>query len=517
MDARQADGMRERPPLSECEIKLDAPRPLLREAARRLGLLDAPARSLRAVYYDAPDRALEQARMSLRARSAEGAWTTTFKWPRKGDGLFVHGEAEAQGSPPQGNAAPDLSALDPQALSLLENVTDAQALAPRFETRVRRRVALIEREGARIEAAFDEGFLLVGKRRAPIAEIELEWISGPPQGLYALAREIVDAGLRIAPLAKSARGYLLAAGETPAPVRASPLALDADMRAEDALAGVVETTLAQFLANMPALAGAHSMEAAHQMRVALRRLRAGLALFDKRAPEAGLRRFRQEAGELARALGPARDWDVFLAGLEDAPFAAADAEYGLIALRARAMRRRAQAHGEARAVAQSAQASIFALDLQAFAAARGWRADPQGALWRDESARAFALARLAELDKRARKRGKGLRRLDAAGRHRLRIALKNLRYAAEFFAPALAPDDLRPLLKPTTRLLDMLGAAKDAVAAARLAASLGRKAGPHLARAIGLAQGWSLRAAGAGDERLRKRFAKLHAAPRPWS
>lgn len=517
MDARQAEEMRERPPLSECEIKLNGPRPLLREAARRLGLLDAPARSLRAVYYDAPDRALEQARMSLRVRSAEGAWTTTFKWPLAGDGLFVHREAEAQGSPPQGDAAPDLSALDPQALSALESAVDAQALAPRFETRMRRRAALIEREGARIEAAFDEGFLLAGDERAPIAEIELEWISGPPQGLYALARELVDAGLRIAPLAKSARGYLLAAGETPAPVRASPLALDTDASAQDALVALIDNALGQFLANAPAIEGAHAEEAVHQMRVALRRLRAGLALFDKRAPDSGLRRFRQEAGELARALGPARDWDVFLAGLEAIPFAAAGAESGLFALRARAMRRRAQAHGQARALARGAQASIFALDLQAFAAARGWRADPHGALWRDEGARGFALARLAALDKRARKRGKGLRRLDAAGRHRLRIALKNLRYAAEFFAPALAPDDLRPLLKPTTRLLDLLGAANDAAAGARLAASLGSKGGPHLARAVGLTQGWALRAAATDDERLRALFAKLRAAPRPWA
>jgi inorganic triphosphatase YgiF len=501
----------------ECEIKLEGPPSALRAAAQRLGLADAPARAMRAIYYDTPERALEQARVSLRARRAGGGWTTTLKWPQPGEGIFSHGETEAPGGAPQGDAPPALDALDAPARQALREIADEGALAPRFETRVRRRTKMLEREGARIEAALDAGSIAAGARRARIAEIELEWKGGPPEGFYVLARELIEAGLRIAPLAKSARGYLLAADEEPREARAAPPPLSARSSAEDALIALVEGALAQFVMSLPALRTAYAAEAVHQMRVALRRLRAGLALFDRLAPDAGLRRFRDDAQRLARALGPARELDVFLEGLREEPFAAAGAQAGLKDLRARASRKRTQAHAQARALAQGAQASLFVIDLQAFAAARGWRADPLAQDWARENARAFARQRLADLDKRAHKRGGKLRKLDPPRRHRLRIALKTLRYAAEMFEPAFAPDDLRGVLKPATRLLERLGRYNDAVAAAARARSLGAGAQGELARAIGVAQGWALHDAHAGDDSLRKAFKRFRDAPRPWA
>src|SRR5690606_7279388 len=45
----------------------------------------------------------------------------------------------------------------------------------------------------------------------------------------------------------------------------------------------------------------------------------------------------------------------------------------------------------------------------------------------------FAAEALERLNRRVRRGGRRLDRLDAAGRHRLRIRVKRLRYAAEFF------------------------------------------------------------------------------------
>lgn len=507
----------------ECEIRLQGPPQAMRAAAQKLGLADAPGQLMRAIYYDTQDCALERARIALRVRRAGHDWTATLKWPRAGDGAFSRGEAEAPARKPDASGPPDLSALDANARDLLQACAGDAPLAPRFETHVRRRACMIERDATRIEAALDSGAILAGDQRARIAEIELEWKAGPPAGLYALARELVELGLRLAPRAKSERGGDLAAGRAPAPARATPVTISPeattrDASAEDALLALVENGLSHFLGAHAALAGEQAAESVHQMRVALRRLRAALRLFERLAPDSGLGPLRAEAGRLASALGPARELDVFLEGLDAGAFEAAQAEAGLQDLRARAQRRRDRAHRDARALlAHEPAASLFTLDLQAFAAARGWRGDPVGAAWAGAPARELAATALAALDRRACKRGKRLRALDAPARHELRIALKNLRYAAEMFASLYAPEDMRAFLKRISRLQEDLGVYNDAVCAAALAQSLSAGLGAQGARAAGVAQGWSLRGAHAADDDLRKAFRRFRDAARPWA
>ena len=445
-----------------------------------------------------------------------------MKWPQTGEGAFSRGEAEAPARAPDALGPPDVSGLDAQARDLLQACAGDAPLAPRFETHVRRRARMIERDATRIEAAWDAGAILAGGRRAPIAEIELEWKGGPPAGLYALARELVGCGLRLSARTKSQRGAELAAGRAPSPARATPITIATDAHgqppsAEDALLALVENALAHFLGAQGALAGPEAAESVHQMRVALRRLRAGLRLFERLGPDSGLGPFRAEAGRLASALGPARELDVFLEGLDAALFELAEASEGFEALRARAARKRDRAHRDVRALAHGPAASLFALDLQAFAAARGWRADPAGAAWADRAARDLAASALAALDKRACKRGKHLRALDALARHELRIALKNLRYASEIFACLFAPEDMRAFLKRISRLQEDLGVYNDAVCACALAHGLSAGLGPQGARAAGVAQGWSLRGAHAADDDLRKAFRRFRDAPRPWA
>jgi CHAD domain-containing protein len=92
-------------------------------------------------------------------------------------------------------------------------------------------------------------------------------------------------------------------------------------------------------------------------------------------------------------------------------------------------------------------------------------------LWRDETRDApehflrpaVELARDA-LDHRlqkAKKRARHLSRLDVNERHRLRIALKKLRYAGEFFASLFPDKDVAPYLKQLSRAQDSFGAMND--------------------------------------------------------
>ena len=59
-------------------------------------------------------------------------------------------------------------------------------------------------------------------------------------------------------------------------------------------------------------------EPVHQMRVAVRRLRTALAVFRRTAPEGALDSLEKELKSVARLLGGARDWDVFLGETGDA-------------------------------------------------------------------------------------------------------------------------------------------------------------------------------------------------------
>jgi len=61
---------------------------------------------------------------------------------------------------------------------------------PVFETRVRRTVGPVRRNGSRIEVALDEGEIRAGRRSAPISEVELEFKGGDAGEVFELAREL---------------------------------------------------------------------------------------------------------------------------------------------------------------------------------------------------------------------------------------------------------------------------------------------------------------------------------------
>ena len=141
--------------------------------------------------------------------------------------------------------------------------------------------------------------------------------------------------------------------------------------------------------------------------------------------------------------------------------------------------------------------------------------------WRDEADRAVLdrpLARLAGrlLDKRhARvlKHGRDFERLSDDRLHRLRIALKKLRYAGEFFAAQFPDGRPRPYIKAVRRLQDDLGRLNDAAVAERRLSELLRaqpESAALVALGVGAGQviGWHARARG-GSRPDQRRLARL--------
>ena len=92
----------------------------------------------------------------------------------------------------------------------------------------------------------------------------------------------------------------------------------------------------------------------------------------------------------------------------------------------------------------------------------------------DDFAREVLDGRHDKVKKRARK----LASLDSERLHRLRIAIKKLRYAAGFLRPAFASPSTKPYIEATTRLQNALGALNDRSVADQVLTDLATAARP---------------------------------------
>ncbi len=507
----------------EVELKLAAEPADLADLSRTLSARVpgsvTVSRTLVSTYFDTPDRALRRAGSILRVREDDGRFVQTLKAEDPdGTNLLARGEWED----PVADCRPDPQA--PESGSRLPEEV-AGTLCPLFVTEVDRVAIEIEpKPGTRIEAAVDRGRIRTvdGGGSEPISEIELELKEGEPTALYDLALELLEqAPLRIELRSKSERGYRLVEGADapPSAASAAPVVLGPQMTIEDALQLVGRACLAHLLRNEPA-ALADAIEGVHQMRVAMRRLRSMLSAVKKILPEAERRWVSDEVKLLTGALGLARNLDVFATEL--LPPARNDArdQPGWDELSAAAEDARADAHRRVGDEIRSPRHTATVLRLLRWFEGRGWRRAPTG---EPDKALTVAIATVAPavLDRRrrlVRKRSRHFRRLPARGRHRLRIAVKKLRYAIELLDSLYDRRDARPFIKRLKRVQDELGHANDVRVAYGLVIELGRAA-PRVepmadAGAQMLAQ--HERSLVQRDDKTRRRLQKLNKAAPFW-
>ena len=297
----------------EVEIKFDCPPDAIHAVLLRV--LHAPPRdgTLLSVYYDTPDEALTAAGASLRLRTeASGRTVQTLK---SGQGL-ARGEVEAEVSPGHLDlswpefAGPEFAGPEFAGLGLAANSPDP--LAPRFSVHVRRRSGVVEAGTSRIEAAFDEGEIRAGDRRAAVCEVELELLEGDRADLLTLMRRLVaELYVTLSLRTKSATRPDLAA-DRPWP-RAAQVALAGGITTGEALRLALLGSLAEVAGRTRTTANDPSAEAVHQMRVALRRLRSLTLVFRRRLDEAPAATVRAGLRDLSRACGEVRELDVLMA------------------------------------------------------------------------------------------------------------------------------------------------------------------------------------------------------------
>jgi CHAD domain-containing protein len=310
---------------------------------------------------------------------------------------------------------------------------------------------------------------------------------------------------------------MLKADARPVPVKAGETRIPGDASFDDAAAIVIGDTLKHFLANWPALRDDDHPEAIHQMRVALRRMRALLALFNREAPCGEFAAVRAEAKRIASALGQARECDAFAELIAAGPRLEFGKREAFVALDVTIAARREVLHEEARRLIAAPACAQFVLRLQAFLARRGWRnglgADELPRL--TQPARNFAESSLDRLRRRALKRGKGLAQMPDEARHDLRIALKNLRYAAEVFGGLFAsPHEVRAFLRPVSKLQDALGAHNDVAGALAFLDQISASDRSDTAFAAGATLGWFAGGAAVAERSLSQGWKALkNAAP----
>lgn len=509
---------------TETELKLQlAPRHVERfKRSPVLSKLACTEVTIDNVYFDTPDRLLQRHRMALRVRKIGGRWLQTLKSAGKTSGALTHrGEWETPVRAARGQGKLDLKLLSASPLpELLARQKHPAELQPVFRTRVHRTLWVIEHADATIEAALDIGEISTKGARAtlrePICEVELELKEDKGQGgaaaLIDLAIDLLDAGgkrpLALTPIARSKgeRGYQLTAQSRPTAVKASAKGFVQDITAKDtaahALRMVVAHGLAVLTANIELLLRNDDPEYVHQARVALRRVRSAIRLFDRERRDLP----QSLAGELrwfARALGEARDWDVIadetLPSLTEG--IGVDASKPLIA---RADARRRQAREKIRKAAQSARYAALVLNGERWCIT----AAPPGA----ELLLNLAAPALQRASKKLFKAARFFAALTPMRRHQVRILAKRLRYALDLFLGALPKQKTAHYIDALAELQDVLGELNDAAVVADALPQLSRSASIRKA-----AQKWL---ASIEPERVlnaESRFLKLSKLRAPWA
>jgi CHAD domain-containing protein len=260
-------------------------------------------------------------------------------------------------------------------------------------------------------------------------------------------------------------------------------AADLDLPPAISLLGATSEIFGECLTHLMenvAAAGAGEREAIHQARVAIRRLRAAMALFRPCLDRSRAESFDGRLRQLGHILGAARDWDVF----QDETFPLLEATllprgFGwLNQISAAAARAQRRAHDDIAATLTAPPFTHLVLGLAAWI--------ESGPVENGECLRDVAPNLLDRMAHRAAQRGSALEGAPADQLHSFRKSLKKLRYSLEFIGHLFAERPVKPYLRSLKDLQAELGSFNDAHVVLELIAGLiatgELPASPHLQR-----------------------------------
>jgi CHAD domain-containing protein len=181
---------------------------------------------------------------------------------------------------------------------------------------------------------------------------------------------------------------------------------------------------------------------------------------------------------------------------------------------------RDSAYHKARSTLAKPRSCHFQIALGAWIEHRGWRHDVPATELSvlAEPASLFAPNILTRLHRKVIKQGRHFKALKREELHQLRLRLKKLRYAADFFLPLFDSKKVtRRYARQLAQLQDHLGTYNDVAVTADLMTVLTKDAERRIAeRAIGAVAGWLARDQAGHEAELQKAWRKFRKASPPW-
>ena len=506
--------------LTESELQQLRKKPAL--TRRTIGR--AVTRRLRSIYFDTPDHMLRKSGIALRVRRVDSQWIQTVKFGTAViSGLSNPVEVEAVVEGPE----PEPEAISDQVLrKAVRKAAKSGGLAPVFETDMWRTARRLKAPcGGEVELALDRGEIKTADLSTPICEAEIELKNGSPDAVFDLGELMfVEAPLRFSSASKAEQGYRAALGRETEPL--APLAIgkpsirkkDTTEEAFRKLVGHCANVIAH---NLQVVLESDASDGPHKLRIALRNLRAAIRAFGCVVDAEPLRELEAAAAALARLVGDLRDADVLLEDIVAPLSNCGGADTGYDALRETLLAHREHVRTRVRAELTASWISAFQFRLLACAEGREWLSDLDRKTLKALKAPVKQTARLAlrKTWKRARKRGANPARMTVAERHRMRKALKTLRYTAELFSPLFSKRAVRRFTLDLKRLQNAFGYLNDIALAETLPAIAveERVKNPDVHRAIGFTLGWHTANAERTWSEACARWDVLRRTPRFWT
>jgi triphosphatase len=271
-----------------------------------LNQLEPQVKHMQTEYFDTPSHMLARALWSLSVRTSDG-----LRPVQRVKGPTV-AASRAEIEAPIDSPIPNLSLLRETPIWRII-LGHEREIEPVFKTNVMRTIYNIHTPSATIEVAIDEGNILAPDGRLlPINDVEFELKSGSVGSLFTIAtRFALDLGLKLEVASKAERGYALINHAEPLVHKHGDIILYKTASTLDCFRTIIEDTIAHLRSNLKA-AYSGNPDGVHQLRVAIRRMRAALFMFRHLLTRETVQTFDLELKHFSGVFGDARDWDVFI-------------------------------------------------------------------------------------------------------------------------------------------------------------------------------------------------------------
>ena len=443
---------------------------------------------LEAHYFDTSTHCLQKAKLAYRIRREGEQWVATVK----GGGSSRGGLHERQEwNVIVQDAKPDITVFSGTEIgNKLIEVLGSEILMPILITRFERTsLDVIMPDGSKIEVSADRGSIVAGSKRAPILEVELELKAGHAASVLKLGA-ILGREYPLLPESDSKfyRGLKLAglAADQPSKLPTS-IAIDKNGKVSEGLrSSLVQLIIQILIAQKTFLEDQTQIEALHELRVALRRLRSMLEFSKKLIPEEQYQWYQAELRKIGQSLGQLRDLDVAYEHYKQCCEVLANedkASLGQLLTRCRL----SEAKNLHKAL-QNGLASPLLLDLWAALLDGSMEKFPDHDLTMEE----YAIKGLTGWIKAINKQGRSIDWGNTQTVHKVRLQIKKIKYVTQLLQPVLGEKPQFVFRLET--LQDKLGLLTDYESTNTFLTNLVRKnAAKALHRESGMVIGWHSR------------------------